>query len=111
MLLTLELAFADRPLRQLCESEATAKRRLGPELARELKACLADLAAAPALGDLPSPPVLLPTAGRAEWTVPVGPSARLQFRSNHAAHQHGTSTIPDATSIRRIKIVAFTREP
>jgi proteic killer suppression protein len=49
----LELAFSEKPLRDICESEATAKRKLGIYVARELKRCLADLHAAPSIGDLP----------------------------------------------------------
>jgi plasmid maintenance system killer protein len=42
----LQLAFANKALRQLCESEARAMRQFGPEVAAKLKGRLADLRAA-----------------------------------------------------------------
>ncbi len=49
----LELAFATKPLRELCESEAKAKQKLGAKIAAVLMHRLADLRAAYSIGDLP----------------------------------------------------------
>ena len=48
----LELAFSEKSLRQLCENETIAKRKLGVHVAEKLKRRLADLRAASCLTDL-----------------------------------------------------------
>ena len=48
----MELAFATKSLRQLCENEARAKRDLGETVAERLKRRLADLRAAECVKDL-----------------------------------------------------------
>src|SRR5258708_22364381 len=47
-----EIAFANKSLRQLCESERRARRSLGPRVAEKLKRRLADLRAANCVKDL-----------------------------------------------------------
>jgi len=48
-----ELAFETKWLREICESEAMARRTLGTHVAKALKRRLADLRAAPSVRDLP----------------------------------------------------------
>jgi len=48
-----EVAFASKKLRQLCEVAASAELALGAERARELRARLSDLEAAHAADDIP----------------------------------------------------------
>lgn len=50
--MALELAFAEKQLRNLCENEAIARRKLGTEVAEKLKRRLADLRAATCVKDL-----------------------------------------------------------
>lgn len=50
--MAMELAFAEKSLRQLCENEAIAKRKLGVRVAEKLKRRLADLRAASSVQDL-----------------------------------------------------------
>lgn len=48
----MEIGFKDRKLRELCEKQAVARRKLGDACARKLHARLADLEAAEAVTDL-----------------------------------------------------------
>ena len=48
----MEIAFNTKSLRAICESEAKAKRELGPSVAGILKHRLADLQAAKSANDL-----------------------------------------------------------
>jgi hypothetical protein len=50
--MTLEISFADKSLRQLCENGAIAKRKLGNVAAEKLKHRLADLRAVSSVKDL-----------------------------------------------------------
>lgn len=48
----MEIKFSDKKLRELCEKQATAVKKLGDAGARKLRARLADLAAASRVTDL-----------------------------------------------------------
>lgn len=50
--MTLEISFADKSIRQLCENATIAKRKLGSEAAEKLKHRLADLRAVSSVKDL-----------------------------------------------------------
>jgi len=49
----LELGFATKGLRRICEQDAWARRELGPDAARALQRRLADLEAVDAITELP----------------------------------------------------------
>ena len=104
----MELAFAERDLRRLCESAATAQRRLGPEVAAALKARVADLWAADTVKDLPFAPRAEPDARPATMLFALVDGFHIRFRSNH--HQHRTiDGAPDWSAVRRIQITAIER--
>lgn len=50
--MTLEISFADKSLRQLCENGAIARRKLGSKVAEKLKRRLADLRAVSCVKEL-----------------------------------------------------------
>ena len=50
----MEVAFANRNLRRVCENGREAKRRLGQASAKKLQSRIADLVAATRLGDIPA---------------------------------------------------------
>lgn len=76
----MELSFADAKLRELCESESTAKRKLGFDCARKLKARLADLSAAQSPLDLVAGhPHPLTRERKDQFAVDLAGGVRLVF--------------------------------
>lgn len=49
----MEIDFKDKTLKDLCEQTKLAQRKLGPQMARKLRARLSDLLAASSVTDLP----------------------------------------------------------
>jgi len=80
----LELAFATKSLRQLCESTAKAKKVLGEEVAEMLKRRLADLRAAEYVNDLVvgKPHAFDDTNGE-KFSVNLCDDFCIIFRANH----------------------------
>lgn len=104
----MELAFAARDLRRLCESAPTAQRTLGPEVAAALKARVADLWAAETVNDLPFAPRAELNTQPATMLLALVDGFHIRFRSNH--HQHRTvDGAPDWSTVRRIQITAIER--
>lgn len=107
----LELAFATKSLRQLCESEAIAQRELGFSVAEKLKRRLADLRAATCVKELiAGRPRELESALRRHISLNLGGGSRLIFCANH-------NTVPVLKSgginwakVQRIKIQRIERE-
>lgn len=104
----LELAFSNKSLRQLCQSEAIAKRSLGTIVAEKLKRRLADLRAATCVADL--------VAGRPreregshhhEIVVDLGEGTRLVFCANHNIIPMLESGAVDWSKVSRIKILGI----
>jgi plasmid maintenance system killer protein len=103
----LELAFATKQLRDLCENEATATRGLGVEAASSLRRRLADIRAALGVKDL--------VAGRLSEVGGTGGLVlalsleggyRITFSANHPKNPMTTSGIPDWTRISRVKLLS-----
>lgn len=103
---TLEIAFAEKSLRQLCESETKAQQVLGAGRAGKLRRRLADLRAATRITDL--------VAGRPReldgpcprpLAVDLGEGARIVFSANHNVNPLLESGCVDWPKVSRVKIL------
>jgi toxin HigB-1 len=80
----LELAFANRALRQLCENEITAERQLGAKASIKLQHRLADLRAASSVKDVVIGSLEYNEASKpAEVAMDICDGCRLTFCPNH----------------------------
>jgi toxin HigB-1 len=103
---TLEIAFAEKALRHLCENETKAQRVLGLDTAKKLRRRLADLRAATSISDL--------VAGRPRElggpcprpiAVDLGEGARMVFSAAHNVNPLLESGCVDWPKVSRIKIL------
>ena len=103
---TLEIAFASRSLRELCESAAKADRHFGAGVAQNLRRRLADLRAATTVKDLiAGRPRELEGARRRCFAVDLSESSRLVFCANHRVMPTLRSGDVNWSRIRRVKIL------
>jgi hypothetical protein len=100
--LLLELSFANRAIRMVCEDEDDAKAKFGLAVATELQSRLADLDAALSIKDL--------LAGRPKeindtisFQVQLSDGYKLIFSANHVTNPQKDGKI-DWELVRRIKI-------
>jgi hypothetical protein len=102
----LELAFANRSLRQLCENEITAQRQFGEKTAKKLRQRLADLRAAPSAKDIVIGRLKGDeTAKPAEITVELCNGYSLSFCPNHNSVPELAPSCIDWARVTRIKIL------
>lgn len=100
---SVELAFAEKSLRQLCESEATAQRVLGERAALKLKGRLADLRAAATVKDL--------VVGRPQelegsaMALNLHSGSRMVFSANHHNIPVLKSGCVNWSRVTRVKIL------
>lgn len=107
----LDLAFDSRPLRQLCESHAKAKRELGEEVAKKLKARLADFQAAATVKDIPAgKPIELDGDKVGQMAVELTDGFRLIFCANHNRIPILQKDKVDWSQVTRIKIMNIEHE-
>lgn len=99
-----QLSFAKKSLRELCESRATAIRKVGPTVAGRLRRRLADLRAAANVKDL--------VAGRPRQldgaqhiAVDLGDGFRLVFCANHQTVPMTDASTVDWARVDRIQIL------
>ena len=106
MVPVLELAFLNKSLRDLCESQLKAERRLGIGIAASLRARLADLWDADTLSDIEAgPPRILDDTPPGRVAIPLGEQTSLVFTANHVAVPRTESGGVDWTGVTRIKII------
>jgi len=102
--IALQLSFAKKSLREVCENLAEANRKLGVDTANELRRRLADLRAATSVHDLlvgePRE-----TAG-SEITLDVGADVQIIFCPNHNTVPKLESGAIDWSKVNRVKILA-----
>ena len=80
----MELAFATTSLKELCEQEKLARRELGADSAKKLRARLADLRAAASVTDVVAGrPHPLSGDRAGEFAVSLAGGHRLVFKPNH----------------------------
>jgi plasmid maintenance system killer protein len=107
----LELTFATKSLRQLCESEAAAKRELGADVAERLKRRLADLRAAAHVNDLVAgQPREIEGAHNRCIAVHLYDGYRIVFCANHRTVPVLDSGSVDWSGVRRVKILGIERQ-
>jgi proteic killer suppression protein len=102
----LELAFAKKSLRQVCEREANAKRDLGAKIAEKLRRRLADLRAATCVKDLVAGrPRELKGARHRQIAVDLCEGFGIIFCANHNSVPTLESGGVDWAKVSRIKIL------
>jgi toxin HigB-1 len=103
----LGIAFATKRLRQLCESEATARNALGDKVARKLRARLADLSAALSVKDLVAgSPREMSRDGTQVIAINLSGGARLLFTANHASLPMANRGV-DWSKVTRVKVICI----
>jgi proteic killer suppression protein len=101
---TLILAFASKTLREICEDEEQAERRLGRRVTESLKHRLADLEAAPAAADLIAGESQLQNL-TGNYSVRLIDGFCLEFAANHLKNPLVKNGIVDWRKVSRIQIV------
>jgi proteic killer suppression protein len=105
IIIELELSFANKPLRQLCESSVNANRKLGVDTANELRRRVADLRAATSVQDLiMGAPREAPVG---QIALDVGPCFQITFCANHNIVPKAESGAIDWSKVSRVKILAI----
>jgi hypothetical protein len=104
----MELAFATRSLRALCEDEDRAAGLYGPTVAADLRARLADLRAAATVSDLIAGNPIFDGAGDAHLTLTLADTHVLICRVNHRNPARQQDGSPDWTRVRRLLIGSIT---
>ena len=102
----MELAFATKSLREVCESAAKAKLRLGPKVVEKLSRRLADLRAAVSVSDLiAGRPHELEVARQRRIALDLGEGYRMTFCANHAVLPKLKLGKIDWSKVSRVKIL------
>lgn len=108
---TLEIAFASKSLRTICESEVQAKQELGPTIAEILKHRLADLRAALSIKDLMAGrPRRLDGTDQQYIAIDLCDGYRIVFCANHPYNPISGSGEIDWPRVSRIKILRIERD-
>ena len=103
-----EIAFANKSLRQLCESERRARRSLGPRVAEKLKRRLADLRAANCVKDLVAGrPSELKGDHAGQVALDLGNKFHLVFCTNHSVVPLVNGGHVDWSRVNRVKIICI----
>jgi hypothetical protein len=108
----LELAFETKLLRTICESEAHAKRELGPQVAEALKHRLADLRAASSPKDLVAgnPRELGGPGSQRQMVVDVCDGHRIVLCANHPKNPMTTLDDLEWSRVSRVKILRIEKD-
>jgi len=106
--IAVEIAFAKRALRQLCESERTARRSLGHAIAERLKRRLADLRAAKCVTDLVAGrPKEIQSTQPGRMVIDLGEGFQLIFCANHDQAPLTNGLRVDWSKVNRVKILSI----
>jgi proteic killer suppression protein len=107
-IIALELAFANKSLRQLCESKAKANRDFGVKMADGLRRRVADLRAATCVSDLViGTPRELEGDRQEQIALDLDDGFRLIFCANHNAVPELESGGIDWSKVSRVKILCI----
>lgn len=102
----MEIAFDTRQLRTICETEAEARRQLGPRVAESLQRRLADLRAATTIDDLVvGTPHELSGSEAARMAVNLSDGLRMVFRANHPTNPTTEDGRLDWPRVGRVRIL------
>lgn len=93
-----EITFSEAKIRDLCCCRERLDQMYGPELGRKICSRLALLSAAASLSDLPStaPISLAAVDGKGLYSVALGNSFRLYFKTVPSAPKAGSSAVAHA---------------
>lgn len=106
IIIELELAFANKNLRHLCESSAKANRELGVDTADKLRRRIADLRAAISVSDLLlGAPKEIDCDGRPQIALDLDKRFQITFCANHNTLPELESGTVDWSKVSRVKIV------
>ena len=101
----MELGFATKGLRRICEQEGWARRELGDEAAAALKRRLADLESAEVLTELPWLPIVFGADGDA--SIEFHPGYCLNIVAIRGASPMDGNQETDWTTVDRIKLMGI----
>ena len=101
----MELAFADKSLRDLCESQLKAERKFGIGIARILRTRLADLQDAESIKDLIALGPQIVDSRRGVIELPLGEDGRMIFCANHVSIPLEETGDVNWSRVSRIKIL------
>jgi hypothetical protein len=102
----MELAFATKSLRDICESAEKARHTLGPKVSEKLKRRLADLYAAVSVNDLiAGRPHELDGPPQRRIALELGDGHRLVFSANHVVLPKLESGKIDWSKVSRVKLL------
>ena len=102
----MDIVFANRKLKKLCERPREAARILGPDSAKKLQSRLADLQAAAQLGEIPAGhPHPLSGSRMGEFAVRLARGHRLVFEANDDPTPNTTDGTTDWKRVTSIRIV------
>lgn len=98
----MEIEFSDEAVRDLCCSKVNLTKRFGAEMAGKICCHLSMLGAAPSLEDVPtSPPIRLSVDGQGIYSVTLGASHQLLFKTAPAA----ATRLAAPASVSKIEII------
>jgi toxin HigB-1 len=103
-----EIAFETKQLRDVCESQKNAERRMTLPVAEALRACLADLGAASNVSEFRL--VRVDSKDTENGTVVVAHLADgivLQLHQNHIDHPVSADGSTDWSQVSRVKIMSI----
>ena len=107
----MELAFATRFIREICENESTATREFGKEVTGKLKRRLADLRAATAVEDLVvGHPREIDARGFGRFAIDLCEGYYIVFAANHADIPMVESGGVNWSKVSRVKILKIANE-
>ena len=101
----LELAFATKSLRELCESQLRAERKFGIAIARKLRARLADLRDAESINDVIAGRPELLTDAPEKMAMNIGEKVCIVFCANHVSNPLADAGRVKWSRVNRIKIL------
>jgi len=102
-----QLSFATRELRQLCEDEEAMKQTLRTNVADVLRRRLADLSAASNMADLVAFPPIRVTSSTSRYGIELCDRYFLMFHPNHRSAQTFPDGEIDWTSVSRVQITGI----
>ena len=100
----MEVAFATKALRTVCESTATAADQFGAEVAGQLRNRIADILAASTIDELPAGNPHLLHAGR-NMAVDLSNGYRILFCANHTKVPMDGNGKVDWSKVTRIRLL------
>jgi hypothetical protein len=101
-----ELAFATRNLRSICEDSIKARNTLGDDVAEHLRSRIADLRAAESVDELVAGRPTTTKGADPRLTIRLGGGVVLSCRPNHASPPRLDDEL-DWPRVRRLQVVAI----